>query len=174
MTENDFNLWKWEQNKTIAKEQHNAHRAQVDANLSHASNFGQFAIRTANVIAGGAVAISLAFAGTVYSESPTSAAQLVQSIVIFGIAALTSGFSTVAAYFSQLSFYNASVQAKYTWDYPYVESLPTSKRDQLFADGFRTAAVVLLVCSYIVLGVGLFAAHSTIANLLTPTLQATP
>lgn len=82
------------------------------------------AVRTTALVSGGAVVVSLAFAGRLYGSRPELALNLLWVVGIFGVSAVFSSIAAGSGYITQSYYARASYEKVHQWKHPYVLQKP--------------------------------------------------
>jgi hypothetical protein len=164
----------WKQKFEHAKSHHLADNEQTSLIYSSVLEFALLALRTVTIMAGGAVAISLAFVGALYSLSPDIALKLMVPVMIFAAGGILGGVASVVGYISQYYYFNAAASVTHIWEHPYIEYKKERDVYQSRSDIWRIGALAVVVLSYACLAFGTVYSLMIVGDFLTPTLHPAP
>ncbi len=154
---------KFEADIAVFRAEHERNLAHYKAQQLHAVelfrsviSYGQAALKSAMLINGGAAAALLAFIGNVWIKgvSPDAVSSLTSAIAYFAFGVLVAAIGTAGSYFTQYC-YSGSFQRA--------------------AIVFHTLTVLIVLCSFVLFGFGVFESYQAFVEHLSPnnTLQPT-
>jgi hypothetical protein len=164
----DHQKYLHEQNLRAAERAHDASFDFALKTNTAAIDSSNLALRTAMLINGGAAISVLAFAGGLASRDKVPLGQLTQiasTLVWFAFGVAVATLSMGLAYFTNICVTGSSFSQLKTFQHPYLEDTPKSRRYRLAAEVFRWLAVVGAVTSLALFISGMFAVKIAIGSL---------
>lgn len=144
--------------REMAIRAHDRDRASQNRLFDTVIEYGQAALRSAALICGGSVLVSLAFVGTIYQSAPEVARQLMIAVILFAAGAVACGVASGFSYLAQARYAEASYEKTYVWEHPYIR-LEEPKNSMLRKKGdfWRNQAIRMVWCAYLALIAGVVA-----------------
>ncbi len=164
----DREKWTYEIQKEDAKRAHDKH-LDFFKNLNEASiKSGELALRTILIVNGGAAAATLAFIGGLAGQGKISTAQLgsfTGGLIFFAYGVVASALGIGATYFVHFFTGGAEASKTLTWEHPYINDTPSTKRWMWARHFFHFLAAVLALSAILLFVFGMLDIRHAITNL---------
>ena len=160
MEQPNFEQIKWQHGlrREDALRTHDSHEKFSTQVNDAAMQSGQFALRMAMLINGGAAISVLTFLGALAGKDKTSMAAIssvAASLVWFAAGVALSVVAMAAAYFTNYCTVSTARSQVLTWEHPYTQDGPKTKRWRRMTLAFHVVAVIVGFASVVMFAVGM-------------------